>query len=158
MTPALGESRGDRFAELALRYLVRLLRTRPRDSLVDRGWPLHLARQWHETQPATASHGGGRAERPRTRVPRCVPDHVDHSKLRWPKRSAETLSDDRLAANLGSSVARWVRWHPKLLRSSNVEGLPKTWMQLHSIVIDQGGLRVSEFKPEVLLISTGGAA
>lgn len=98
-------------------------------------------------------------------MPRCTPtginhatDHVDHSKLRWPKRSAETLSDVRFAANLGSSVARWAGWHPKLRRSSNVEGLPKTWMQLHPIVIDQGGLRVSEFKPEVLLVAAGGAA
>lgn len=45
-----------------------------------------------------------------------------------------------------------------LRRSGYVEGFPKTRMQLHSIGIHQGGLRVSEFKPKVLFVSPGGAA
>jgi hypothetical protein len=65
--------------DLELRYLVRLPRTRPRDTPVDRGRPLHLARQWHEPQPTTVSHDGGCAVRPRTRAPRCTPTGLSHT-------------------------------------------------------------------------------
>jgi hypothetical protein len=57
------------------------LATRPLATAVDRGWPLDLARLWHEPQPTTVSHDGGRADRPRTRMPRCTPTGLSHAAM-----------------------------------------------------------------------------
>lgn len=65
-------------ADLVLRYLVRWLATRLQDTLVDRDWPLHLARLWHEPQPTTVSHEGGCADRSGARMPRCTPTGLSH--------------------------------------------------------------------------------
>lgn len=47
--------------------------------------PLHLARSWHEPQPTTVSHDGGRADRPGARVPRFTPTGYAIEMFRRPE-------------------------------------------------------------------------
>lgn len=50
----------------------------------------HLGCGWPEPQPTTASHDGGCADRPGTRVPRCTPTGLSHAAgavdQSWPPR------------------------------------------------------------------------
>ncbi len=78
-TTALGERLGDLGADLRLHRPRRRVATRPLGTGVDRGWPLHLARLWHEPQPTTVSHDGGCADRPGARVSRCTPTGLHHA-------------------------------------------------------------------------------
>lgn len=71
-TSTSGEEQGDLAPELRL-YQVRQRAGTRWNTGVGRGWPLHLARLWHEPQPPTASHDGGCANRPGSRMPRCAP-------------------------------------------------------------------------------------
>lgn len=58
MSTALGKRLGDLGPELRLRRPRKWRATRPQGTDVDRGWPLHLARLWHEAEPTTTSHDG----------------------------------------------------------------------------------------------------